>query len=310
MAMKNGQLKGWLSSLIDAVYEADDILSDWAVEPQRLHSIGCGQVSNTFLPSFQFQRHNIATRTKKILTRIQKTVQTRVEFKLDVTTISPGSQQRTHTVSDVHESVSDVNELEVYGRDKDKEENVRLLQADVNNNENEVPVIALVGMTGMGKTTLAKLAFNHEIVIGHFELRMWIYVSQDFHVTGIVNFFLESATGTRTDVTQLEEMRKKLQNIICEKRFLLVLDEVWNEEGGKWDNLKQILKCNVKGSKIIVTTRKETVASMMGGLHGSLLHLTGPSRDRCWLCSGPCEGHVSTADWLQILDPINWFIIQ
>ncbi|XP_077215551.1 disease resistance protein RGA2-like [Tasmannia lanceolata] len=208
MAMKNGQLKGWLSSLIDAVYEADDILSDWAVEPQRLHSIGCGQVSNTFLPSFQFQRHNIATRTKKILTRIQKIVQARVEFKLDVTTTSPGSQERTHTVSDVHESVSDVNELEVYGRDEHKEEIVRLLQADVNNNENEVPVIALVGMGGLGKTTLATLAFNHEIVIGHFELRMWIYVSQDFHVNGIVKKNLESAIGSKTDVTQLEEMRK------------------------------------------------------------------------------------------------------
>ncbi|XP_077231479.1 putative disease resistance protein RGA1 [Tasmannia lanceolata] len=240
------------------------------------------KVSNTFLPCLQFQRHKIATRTKKILTRIQKIVQARVEFKLDVTTTSPGSQERTHTVSDVHESVSDVNELEVYGRDKDKEEIVRLLQADVNNNENEVPVIALVGMGGLGKTTLAKLAFNHEIVIGHFQLSMWIYVSQDFDVTGIVKKILESATGTKTDVTQLEEMRKKLQNIICEKRFLLVLDDVWNEDGGKWDNLKQILKCNVKGSKIIVTTRKETVASMMGGLHGSLLHLTGLSDSDCW----------------------------
>ncbi|XP_077225706.1 putative disease resistance RPP13-like protein 2 isoform X2 [Tasmannia lanceolata] len=43
MAVKNEQLKVWLSSLIDAVYEADNILSDWAVEAQRLHSIGCGQ---------------------------------------------------------------------------------------------------------------------------------------------------------------------------------------------------------------------------------------------------------------------------
>ncbi|XP_077225818.1 uncharacterized protein LOC143859026 [Tasmannia lanceolata] len=240
MAM-NGQLKGWLSNLMDAAYDADDILSDWAVEAQGLHSIGFGniQVSNSFLPSFQFQRHKIATRTKTILTRIQNIVQDRNTFKLDVTTTSPESQERTHTVSDVHESVSDVNELEVYGRDKDKEEIVWLLQADVNNNENEVPVIALVGMA-------------------------------------------ESATGTKTDVTQLEEMRKKLQNIICEKRFLLVLDDVWNEDEGAWEKRNQILKCNVKGSKIIVTTRKETVASMMGGLHGSLLHLTGLSFSDCW----------------------------
>ncbi|XP_077225974.1 putative disease resistance protein RGA1 [Tasmannia lanceolata] len=297
MAVKNEQLKVWLSSLIDAVYEADDILSDW------------GQVSNTFFPSFQFQRHNIATRTKMILTRIRKIAEERERFKLDVTTTSLESQERTHTVSDERESVADENELEVYGRDEHKEKIVRLLQADVNNNENEVPVIALVGMAGLGKTTLATLAFNHEIVIGNFELRMWIYVSQDFQVNGIVKKILESATrgsktdvtqlksatgsktdvtqlesatGSKTDVTQLEEMRIKLQNIICEKRFLLVLDDVWNEDGRKWDKLKQILKCKVKGSKIIVTTRNKKVASMMGALDDSLLPLTGLSDSDCW----------------------------
>ncbi|XP_077226283.1 putative disease resistance protein RGA1 [Tasmannia lanceolata] len=279
MAVKNEQLKVWLSNLMDAAYDADDILSDWTVEAQGLQSIGFGniQVRNSFLPSFQFRRHRIATRTKKNLTTIQKIVKAREEFKLDENEVPVIA----HPVSDVRETVSDVNELEVYGRDEHKEEIVRLLQADVNNNENEVPVIALVGMGGLGKTTLAKLAFNHEIVIGHFQLSMWIYVSQDFDVTGIVKKILESATGTKTDVTQLEVMGKKLQNIICEKRFLLVLDDVWNEDGGKWDNLKQILKCKVKGSKIIVTTRNKTVASMMGALDDSLLHLTGLSFSDC-----------------------------
>ncbi|XP_077231080.1 putative disease resistance RPP13-like protein 2 isoform X3 [Tasmannia lanceolata] len=43
MAVENEQLKVWLSNLMDAAYDADDILSDWAVEAQVLHSIGCGQ---------------------------------------------------------------------------------------------------------------------------------------------------------------------------------------------------------------------------------------------------------------------------
>ncbi|XP_077225815.1 putative disease resistance protein RGA4 [Tasmannia lanceolata] len=172
-AFKDEQLKVWLLNLIDAAYDADDILTDCAVEAQRLCSIGCGniQVSNTFLPCLQFQRHKIGTRTKKILTRLQKIAEERERFKLEVTTTSPESQERTPTVSLV-------NELEVYGRDEDKEKIVKVLLTDVSN-ENDVAVIAIVGMGGLGKTTLAKLAYNHESVKGHFKLRMWIHVSQD-----------------------------------------------------------------------------------------------------------------------------------
>ncbi|XP_077225950.1 disease resistance protein RGA2-like [Tasmannia lanceolata] len=275
MAVKNAQLKHWLTNLTDAAYDVDDILTDWALEAQRLRSIGCGiiQVSNTFLPCFQFQRHKIGTRTKKILTRLQKIAKDRERFKLDVTTTSPESQERTPTVSLV-------NELQVYGRDEDKEKIVKLLLTDVSN-ENDVLVIAIVGMGGLGKTTLAQLAYNDERVKGHFELRMWVYVSQNFDVTRIVRAILESATESPTALTQLEVMQKRLQEIICEKRFLLVLDDVWNEDSEKWDDLKKILTCKAKGSEIVVTTRKETVASMMCALHESP-HLTGLSDSDCW----------------------------
>ncbi|XP_077225816.1 putative disease resistance protein RGA1 [Tasmannia lanceolata] len=76
-------------------------------------------------------------------------------------------------------------------------------------------------------------------------------------------------------------MQKKLRDIICEERFLLVLDDVWNEDREKWDSMKQIVTCFI-GSKIIVTTRNETVALMMGELHDSLLHLTGLSDSDSW----------------------------
>ncbi|XP_077225803.1 disease resistance protein RGA2-like [Tasmannia lanceolata] len=275
MAVKNSQLKHWLTNLTDVAYDADDILTDWALEAQRLRSIGCGiiQVSNTFLPCIHLQRHKIGTRTKKILKRLQKIAEDRKTYKLDATTPSPESEQITPTFSLV-------NEKEIYGRDEDKKMIVKLLLADVSN-ENDVPVIAIVGMGGLRKTTLAETVYNDENVKGHFELRMWVYVSQDFVVTRIVKAILESATGRPTALTQLDEMQKSLRKIICEKRFLLVHDDVWNENTKKWDDLKKILTCKGKGSKIVVTTRKETVASMMGAFHESP-HLTGLSESDCW----------------------------
>ncbi|XP_077225798.1 uncharacterized protein LOC143859003 [Tasmannia lanceolata] len=278
-AFRDGALKDWLTKLSDAAYDADDILSDWAVEDQ--------QVSNTFFPLPHFKRntfrHNIGTRIKEILETFNSIEEERQKFKLDVTTPSPESEERTPTFSLV-------NENEIYGRDEDKEKIVKLLLTDLSN-ENDVPVIAIVGMGGLGKTTLAQLAYNDERVKGHFELRMWVYVSQNFDVTTIVKAILESATGSSTVLTQLDVMQNRLRDVICEKRFLLVLDDVWNENTKKWDDLKNILTCTFskkrkrstfkgKGSKIVVTTRKQTVASIMGALHRSL-NLTGLSDSDC-----------------------------
>ncbi|XP_077239027.1 putative disease resistance protein RGA4 [Tasmannia lanceolata] len=282
MAVKNEELKYWLTELSDAAYDADDILADWAVEDQRVEvasTSGCGniQVSNTFLPCFHFRRntfrHKIGTRVKEILGRLNSIAEERQKFNLEVTTLSSENEERTPTMSLVNES-------EVYGRDVDKEKIVKLLLADVSN-ENDVPVIAIVGMGGLGKTTLAQLVYNDQSVKSHFELRMWIYVSQDFVVTRIVKAILDSATGSSTDLTQLDEMQKRLQDRICEKRFLLVLDDVWSEDREKWGTLKKILTCKGKGSKIVATTRKETVASVMCALPESL-HLTGLSNSDCW----------------------------
>ncbi|XP_077226113.1 putative disease resistance protein RGA4 [Tasmannia lanceolata] len=290
-AFRDEALKDWLTKLSDAAYDADDIFSDWAVEAQRAASTtGCGniQVSNTFFPFFHFQRntfrHKIGTRVKEILETFNSIAEENQKFKLEETTTSSESEERTPT------TFSLVNEKEVYGRDEDKKNIVKLLLTDVSS-ENDVPVIAIVGMGGLGKTTLAQLAYNNERVKRHFELRMWVYVSQNFDVTTIVKAILESATGSSTDVTQLDVMQNRLRDVICEKRFLLVLDDVWNENTKKWDDLKNILTrtfCKKgkrltfkgKGSKIVVTTRKQTVASIMGALHRSL-NLTGLSDSDC-----------------------------
>ncbi|XP_077225799.1 disease resistance protein RGA2-like [Tasmannia lanceolata] len=286
-AFRDEALKDWLTNLSDAAYDAEDIFSDWAVEAQRAASTsGCGniQVSNTFFPCFHFQRcifrHKIGTRIKEILETFNSIAEENIKFKLEETTSSE-SEERTRT------TFSSVNENEVYGRDEDKKIIVKLLLTDVSS-ENDVPVIAIVGMGGLGKTTLAQWAYNDENVKGHFELRMWAYVSQNFDVTTIVNAILESATGSPTAVTQLEAMQNRLQEIICEKRFLLVLDDVWNENTKKWDDLKNILTCKGKGSKIVVTTRKLTVASIMGVLHESphLVCLSGLSDSDCWSLFG------------------------
>ncbi|GLT30123.1 hypothetical protein SLA2020_049420 [Shorea laevis] len=84
-------------------------------------------------------------------------------------------------------------------------------------------------------------------------------------------------------VQKLKEkfVQKNSSEKIEEKNYLLILDDVWNEEKLKWDNLKsRLLGIGRRGgSRVLVTTRIEKVASIMGTKH---MHLDKLTKDDCW----------------------------
>ncbi|KAF8653847.1 hypothetical protein HU200_061973 [Digitaria exilis] len=125
-------------------------------------------------------------------------------------------------------------------------------------------------MGGLGKTTLAKMVYNDRKVQNHFELRMWHCVSENFGATAVVRSIIELATNGRCDLPDnIELLRGKMQEVIGRKRFLLILDDVWNEEQQKWeDDLKPLVCSSIGGlgSMIVVTSRSRQVASIMGTL--------------------------------------------
>ncbi|KAI9198722.1 hypothetical protein LWI28_021204 [Acer negundo] len=115
----------------------------------------------------------------------------------------------------------------------------------------------------------------------HFELRIWVCISEDFSVKRIIKAIIESATGTACEALDLDPLQKRLQDLLNGKMYLLVLDDVWNEDQEKWDRLKHVLACGSKGASIIVTTRIKRVASIMGTI--PLHQLSGLTEDEWWL---------------------------
>ncbi|KAM3691182.1 hypothetical protein ACB098_09G177700 [Castanea mollissima] len=172
----------------------------------------------------------------------------------------------------------------VVGRDEDKKKIKDLLkQQDANV---PVSVIPIVGIGGLGKTALAKLVYNDEGVVSHFQLRMWACVSEDFDVKRIIKEILKSAVGTLKSTLgtiyenlSLEQLESDLRETLKDKRFLLVLDDVWNEDHIKWFKLKDLLSEGNNGSKIIVTTRNISVATAMGTVPPH--NLNGLSEEYC-----------------------------
>ncbi|KAJ6376035.1 hypothetical protein OIU77_000911 [Salix suchowensis] len=136
----------------------------------------------------------------------------------------------------------------------------------------------------MGKTTLAKLVCNDERVVKHFQSSIWVHVSRDFDMRLLVEKIVNSATGgggVGEDYGKMEmdELQEVLRESLEDKKFLLVLDDLWNENPAKWDELKDFLRAGAGGSMILGTTRGNRVASMVGTM--PTYNLPGLPHDDC-----------------------------
>ncbi|KAL5994670.1 hypothetical protein ACLOJK_024723 [Asimina triloba] len=275
--VKDKGVKNWLKNLENAAYEADDILDQCTTEALRRKMEIQGrltkQVRNFFSVSnpVAFDLH-MAHKIKKIRERFDVVAEERFKFHLREGIRSYETKGREKTDSFIIES-------DVYGRNEDKERIIELLFDE--GDEGEVPVITVVGMAGLGKTALAQLVYNDTRVEGHFHLRIWVCVSDDFDVQRLTKAILNSASGKKCDFEDVDMLQRRLREKLSGRKFLLVLDDVWDENPNNWERLMSYLRAGATGSKVIVTTRSERVASIMGTLPPH--YLGGLSDEDCWL---------------------------
>ncbi|XP_038988777.1 putative disease resistance protein RGA3 [Phoenix dactylifera] len=260
--VKDAAVKSWLVDLKDAAYEADDILDEFNVEAMRRKAeirIDMTKKVRSFFSlgnpvSFRLK---MGRELHAIVEKIEKLVDEGNKFGFTVET-QPQNRDRPQTHSYVDES-------EVIGREEDKEKIVKLL-LDHDDNQN-VAVLPIVGMGGLGKTTLAQLIYKDQRVEKHFQaLLIWVCVSDEFDVAKLAKAIIASATGVQCELSDMELLQRRLREVVSGKRYFLVLDDIWNEDQAKWDELKTLLATGGEGSRIVVTTRSERASSIMGTL--------------------------------------------
>ncbi|KAM1222373.1 hypothetical protein ACFX2J_009918 [Malus domestica] len=268
----NKELRSWLIQVKNVFLDAEDVLDEFDCEALRKQVVekfhGTGRKVRRFFSRsnpFAF-RFRVAHEIKELRERLEELKANKSIFD-SLTSHSKGyyddhDSNLKHMIK-ARETHSFVRASDVVGRRFEKEAIVGRL---IEQGDDHVSVIPVVGMGGLGKTTLAKLVYNDTRVIRNFELMIWQYVSVDFDVARLTKEILGYVLGTNiSGELSMNQLQEKLRDALKDKKFLLVLDDVWNKDAYKWGELKDLLVEGVKlGSKVLVTTRNVTVASIMG----------------------------------------------
>ncbi|KAB5532345.1 hypothetical protein DKX38_019015 [Salix brachista] len=206
------------------------------------------------------QRRDIALKIKEVSEKVDEIAKAKAMYGFQLYKATDHELQRPTSTHFFDES-------SVSGRDGEKKSVVSMLLAESSQEAQDVDVISLVGLGGIGKTTLAQLAFNDVEVTDHFEKKIWVCVSEPFDEVRIAKDILEQLKESKPNLAGLQSLLQSVSRSINGKRVLLVLDDVWTENHRQWEQLKPSLAGCARGSRILVTTRKGAVATMIGTDH-------------------------------------------
>ncbi|THG13594.1 hypothetical protein TEA_001261 [Camellia sinensis var. sinensis] len=225
-------IKIWLEDLQDLAYDVDDILDEFSTEALRPKSMITTKV-RALIPTKIVKLDEITTRFQDLLERRTVLGLQKVGSSSNAGTSAKAWQRPPTTCL--------MNEPSVYGRDEDKKKIIELLLLGVEESSNcNIGVVPIVGMGGVGKTTLAQMVYNDDMVGKHFEIKAWVCVSEDFDITQVTKAILDDwsslkspfndgARGSKVMVTTRNtDVALMLGTAKCHHLKQLSMDDCWS----------------------------------------------------------------------------------
>ncbi|XP_062012479.1 disease resistance protein RPM1-like [Rosa rugosa] len=283
---KNEREKLWVESIRDLAYDVEDIIDEFMYHmyekqsgsrlSRRLHKTIC-------FPKSLWFRRKTAKRLQKITKKIKDIPERNQRYGVGLVGGATTSEDIHRSVQNQADSSFFIMEDELVGIEGKKQ----ILMEWLMDEDQRQTVISVVGMGGSGKTTLAAKTFNNEKVKRHFHCCAWITVSQTSDVVHLFrSLIMELYKSRKEDVPEnlntmsSRELKGLLVHYLESKRYLVVLDDVWDNKD--WSEIKVSLQDRQLGSRIIVTTRKEDVASNCFGVKSHVHHIQRLQKDEAW----------------------------
>uniref|UniRef100_A0A0E0A8A0 Uncharacterized protein n=1 Tax=Oryza glumipatula TaxID=40148 RepID=A0A0E0A8A0_9ORYZ len=211
-------------------------------------------------------RHRIAIQIRNLRTRIEEVSTRNIRFNLienDLTCTT--TDERNLFMEDIrNQSANNIEEADLVGFSGPKRELLDLI--DVHANIGPTKVVCVVGMGGLGKTTIARKIYeSKEDIAKNFSCCAWITVSQSFVRLELLKDLMMKLFGEEVLKKQMRELEGKVPQVddlasylrteLNERRYFVVLDDVWSTDSWKWINSIAFPRNNNKGSRVIGTTR-------------------------------------------------------
>lgn len=333
---KSAEEMVWLERFKSVCYAADDIVDEfeiialkWQQQQQQV------VVSSSSSSSLMQRRMRMRMRCRLIKSKVHhffsssnplifhfkighhiKNVQQRVARIANEKALFGRQRESIHSLILSHPPVSDIcmifedsimmNFSEDYcGEDR---ENIMLNFLMDSRGPECFSAISIVGIAGIGKTTLAKMVYDDTRVSHYFGLRIWAYVGEDYNLKTLLIRILELVTHQSCAHFHTEQLHNSIKENFKDKRFLLILDNLNNDDRGKWVELCNLFKGGANGSKIIVTTRNRSVASTISPILScnlkGLSHESSVSLFESWVFGKQGGNHEEHADLMRIGEEI------
>ncbi|WOL15155.1 disease resistance protein RGA1 [Canna indica] len=313
-----------LMQLKDAAYDADDLLDEFRyralqqqIEQQANEASSISSSSSNVPPTkkIKLTLSNVAGRffgkwdndDDGDVVKVTKELQGRLDsiatdIKEAITWIEADGGRKKLEINSENRSTSSIPiESQLFGREKELEKLKGLLRKPEDGagfSDSSISVLTIVGIGGVGKTTLAQHVYN-KLSGDCFDCKFWVCVSENFSVERLTREIIESTTRQKCDLMNFDTLRMVMQEKIASKKFLLVLDDVWHLDTQKWESFCAPLRSGARGSKILITTRHKHVADMVSSADPINLH--GLDDKSYWEYFEKCAfGSLNSANYPQL----------
>ncbi|PQQ16608.1 disease resistance protein RPM1 [Prunus yedoensis var. nudiflora] len=279
--------KAWVASFRDLANDVENIIDEFmyhVYEQQIGGRFGRWIRKTVHFPKNLWYKRQIASKLQKIAVAIRAIPERNQRYG------GAAAVEGKSTSEDIRRWVQNQAESSLY----QKEDELVGIEGDKNmllgwlmDEAKHQTIVSVVGMGGSGKTTLVARTFKDDIVKKHFECYAWITVSQSYVIEDLLRRLIKEFHKAKKEEVPADmnamsynELLEILVNYLETKRYLVVLDDVWDVH--LWDKIRFSFPDKQLGSRVMLTTRRYDIASSSFGVESHVHKIRPLKRSDAW----------------------------